>query len=202
MPIVNAFRSLLLSFFLTFSNASVTRILPSVQPIQSPEGISFCSAFSVNQRERLYVTAAHCVDNHDVDLPIPLMFSQRIRVMKVDHLVDVAIVQAALGTRPLMIAEQPPGPGGAVVAAGFIGGQVEPAMVSAFTGTFYANAFGMDQKHQLHVFSVFHVRVEHGMSGGPILDREGQVVSIVQLKFPEDMTGGILPEFLHAFMAQ
>lgn len=187
---------------LTFLLLSPPQLLPSVQPISSPDGITFCSAFSVNEQQRLYLTAAHCVDEKEIDLPIPLMFSQRVKILKADAHTDIALIQAALGTRGLELATQPVGPGGAVVASGFIGGQNERALLSSFTGTFYANAIGMDENHELHVFSSFSVRVERGMSGGPILNTDGRVVSMIQLKFPENIAGGILLQFLHTFLVR
>lgn len=184
----------LLALFLSFSSPLKTHI--SVVPIQDPVGISFCTAFSVNEKQRLYLTAAHCVDEKSPDLPIPTMYSQRVRVVKIDKLVDIALIQAALGVPAFDIADQPPGPGGRVIVAGYAGGA---DMLSIYTGTFYSNAIGVDEHRNIHVISLFNVRGEHGMSGGPILNDEGKVVSIIQLKFPTQV-GGCLLQFLFEFM--
>lgn len=198
--VINKLQALFLSFFLTFNTP--TSLTPSVQPISDPEGISFCTAFSVNEPQRLYLTAAHCIDSKEVDLPIPLMFQQRIQVLKADYHVDIALIRAALGAKGIAIATFPPGPGSKTVGAGFIGGQHTPMLMSAFSGIFVANAMGMDEHHELLVFSAFGMRAEHGMSGGPILNEEGEVVSIIQLKFPDDITGGILLQFIHTFLSR
>jgi hypothetical protein len=157
-----------LAIFLSF-NSPIQHT--SVIPIQDPLGVSFCTAFSVNQKQRLYLTAAHCVDSKSVDLPVPTMFSQRIQVLKQDKFIDLALIQAALGVKAFEIAEQPPGLGGKVIAAGYAGDQ---ELLSVYVGTFHGNAIGVDQKKNVHVISMFDVRAEHGMSGGPILNEEGQ----------------------------
>lgn len=190
-----SFASLFLAAFLTFSPH--LRLPASVQPIQDISGSIFCTAFSVNERQRLYLTAAHCVDEKNIDLPIPTMFSQRIRVVKINKFIDIALIQAALGTRQLDFADQPPGPGAPVIAVGFANGE---DMLSLFKGVFRSNAVGMDNNHEMHVVSLFNVRGEHGMSGGPILDENGLVVSLLQLKFPMQQTGGCLLQFLIEFM--
>src|SRR5258708_18645526 len=157
LPIILTMFLLAMSCYASTGQAAYKSIVPITDSLDQ----SFCTAFSVSQKQRLYMTAAHCVED-TVDSEVPYMWHQRIRVVKIDTGIDLALVQAAIGIPALTLADQPPTPGSASTITGYIG---HHELQTTFTGVFYSDAVGLDKKGILRVFSLYVMRIEGGQSG-------------------------------------
>jgi Trypsin-like peptidase domain len=179
--------SLLLATLLTFSSCAAAAI-PGVLHISDAVGNGFCTAFSVNDKQRLYVTAAHCVDESDTDLPAPHLFGHKVTVKKFDKMLDLAIIQAVLGQTQLPVAKLPPNPGEYTSIYGYVRDHEFPTI---YEGTFkqYALYFNRDL-HHLMLIALFDMKIAEGQSGSPVMNQAGEVVSVAQLWFYNEHLGG------------
>lgn len=192
------FRNIVLALFLALSPSPTIHDITSIQPLTTESGMSFCTAFSINRVQRLYLTAAHCVDEDTPGQYTPHLFSQRISIVKFDRHLDLAILRGALGTPALQLADVAPNPGEAVSVVGFVGAQ---DFISMFNGNMLSMAIGMGADEEMHVSQVFDMRIEPGMSGSPVFGAGGKVVSVGQMKFVKHQwTGGVLLQFLREFV--
>lgn len=145
----------------------------------SPGGDWVCTAFVISDSEA--VTARHCV--------LPLIFgplgmlldddAQELKVIYVDHINDMAVIRGDFKARQkLTLSVKLAVPGDTVTACGFpMGIRIKRCATTQVT----------------HV-DLFTTRLAGplipGMSGGPVLNEEGQVVGINSLAYPQEMGGG------------
>jgi hypothetical protein len=126
-----------------------------------------CTAFSVNETPGRWVTAGHCAQG-DVRVG-QLVF----RPLAKDALNDLALLETDHGLPPLLLGAEPR-EGDPTMAIGYPASSESPmAVPSVYQGTFKA------WSEDTHRFAIFVGNSMPGMSGGPILDRSGRVVSVV-----------------------
>lgn len=168
-----AFLTLLLSVSLILPSSSlsawpVERVLKSIIPITvqlNPDKTMGCSAFSIKPEEGLFVTAGHCTAG--------ALTAGRVTfgVVEVDKEADLAVIQADGLNIPALQVAHPPKRGASYHAVGYPAGIPNPVLVpSVFQGEF--PILGEES-------AVFVGNTLPGMSGGPIVDDNGIVVSVV-----------------------
>lgn len=172
--------SLVLALYLLLTP---TPVILGIQPISTEGGQGFCTSFSVNQQKRMYVTAAHCVDDQNPDLPEGYIFSQRFTIKKFDRDLDIAVVQGAIGAPEMQVSLTQPEKDDYAWVYGFSHGEELP---TEYYGVYKNLVMLFDREtHKFQVASGFELQIEKGQSGSPIMDSEGNVISVAQSTFPD-----------------
>jgi len=134
-------------------------------------GYGDCTAFSINQAHHFYLTAAHC---NGVDMRLG---GYPVQIMLIDELKDLLVLQVPQLDQPILkLATKPVKMGQEVAAYGFEYGWPEPFIKHGLVGVPHLvnKTFG---NRDLTMFNFSDIV---GMSGGPVVDTKGNVVSIVQ----------------------
>lgn len=164
-------------------SAAAPKILSSITPLQfsaSDDSLqNYCTAGKINGEKGLWLTAAHCVDDH------MYMQGKPVFVIDVNEAKDLAVVMSptAVGT-PLQLADRPSDWGGRVETAGYSFGYPKPFY---FTGNVAHPGFvfpGEDQE-----FVLYDMPVAGGQSGSPILNNKGKLVGVMQVGFRAETFG-------------
>ncbi len=173
--------------------------LKEVTPLQTEAGSNFCTSFSINEKLHLFVTAAHCVDEFEPDLPVPHLYRMRIRLLLFDKESDIAVIRGPVSVKALHFQNDAPTLGQEVMVVGY--------------------PYGGDQALGFGRLSVLHQKVEKsgiktifavmgaapGNSGSPIMNTRREVISVLQQGWPDGgFVGGtpweILVRLLQPFM--
>lgn len=177
---------------LALSVVAVARpVSESVWPLSTGEK-NFCTASSINEARHLWLTAAHCVDN---DGPM-LVMGDPIRVIVRDVVNDIAIVSTPRASAPaLRLAKQAPQVQEELRMIGYPFGfpfQVTVrGWVAALSGVVWEGR---------PPYTLFQITAAPGNSGSAIVNKRGEVVSVLQVtadRMPErgefaGMLGGAL----------
>lgn len=150
----------------------------------SEEGTGHCTAFAISQRKSLYLTAAHCFGmNLALDGEIA-------SVVFKDEATDLMVLQATGLDKPaLTMAEEGPPQGTPIAALGYGFGLAFPMLR---TGVVAIPEVVIPAISPDSAFMVANFGYIQGMSGGPVVDATGHVVSIVQASQPEVGVGRTL----------
>jgi S1-C subfamily serine protease len=165
---------------------------PSIVPLQSAGGSNFCTTWSINAQKHYYATAAHCLGEN---APTPHLFGQRVKVVLDDEKADVAVVQGPVGSPALKLSKDAPQIGDQIHVTGFPYGFPK---VMTFKGLFAHP--GMDiyekdqdgEKHYAGTYALFDMTAAPGNSGSPVMNKDGKVVSLLQVGWQARITGGIV----------
>lgn len=156
----------------------------SVIPIQTALGSNFCTAFSISKVQRLYATAAHCVNPDEPD-PRPYLDTLPLTVVYRDPTSDIAVVRGPIGRKPLRLATVVAGPGDRVYMRGYPFGWELATTVSGML------AYPIVKTRAGRYYAVFDMTAAGGNSGSPVLNERGEVISILQVGFNDSrFTGG------------
>jgi hypothetical protein len=129
-------------------------------------GDGYCSAFSVNEETGIFMTADHCLD---ADM---LINDHKVDILAMNGIVDLALIRADVHIPALILGEQPP-QDSEVKLIGYV--KKNPV-------TFTLSILGVTQPGEDGPFMFIFGGSLHavgGMSGGPIVDTKGQVVSVI-----------------------
>jgi len=143
-------------------------ILPSVVRIavQFGESDGTCTAFSVSDTGR-FVTAAHCAQGTVAIGDTQLYLIER------DDVLDLALLQTNAGGLPALKLGAVPKPGDDTLAVGYPANSPKPLLIpTMYQGQFDAWVDGGN-------FAIFAGNAIPGMSGGPIVNRSGEVISVI-----------------------
>lgn len=184
---------LALSVVMTARAEPIPRVITSLVKIYHLDtGQNECTAFAI--RVGRYVTAAHCVE----DTTELLVVYNRERgwgtVIYVDTANDLAVFDSDI-QRPGLNLGKKPSYGDTVVAFGF--GADFPVPIY-----FAADVLGeFEPFRRLGQHCVFNHALVPGMSGGPVVDARGDVVSVNQISSAEyGLSGGATYDNLRALM--
>lgn len=154
---------------LTAESWPVAKVLPSVVKItvefQGKPGS--CTAFSVDEAQGRFVTAKHCATG-----TVSIGFVPLAQVDE-DASADLVLLQTREGGLPGLKVGGAPRPGDATLAIGYPLSSPKPMLVP----TLYQGPF--DAFNQGHDVATFSGNSMPGMSGGPIVNTRGEVVSVV-----------------------
>lgn len=189
---MKALTSLLLILAVTASasafewTSTARRVLPSLVQLQTGNGDGFCSGWVIDNTNDYVMTADHCMHNKWTKDGV---FVDGILAMEVAHdsVLDFAVLYVSGIDRPALQPDMKPLEAGQPIAAlgfgyGFKGFMFRSGVVSNpdkeypdfdLTGSFVELGF----------------TVIGGMSGGPVINSHGKVVSIVQMG-TDDMAFG------------
>lgn len=127
-----------------------------------------CSMFSVSEQPPLYVTAAHCASG-------PVTFGNlRFLPLEIDLQEDIAIFEGE-AKLPALSLGATPRVGDPTMAVGYPGASPKPIGIP----TMYQGVFAAWGKPDEAPMAIFTGNTIPGMSGGPIINRRGEVVSVV-----------------------
>lgn len=165
------------------TETAAAKVLKSIARVDiymtSPDGMAqmrgACTAFSINEQKDLFMTAAHCVDNgtYTVDQHIAWLayFNDEIDVAV---LVSPGASKVALKPSTIEIDH-----GQDIFATGFAFGFETPMSLAGKVASL--GVLGIDEQYPKQVFLVTRPGVIGGMSGGPLTDAVGDVISVNQM---------------------
>ena len=162
---------LLIALALSPTQTPKTDLFQSVVTLNSGDG--FCSAFSVNEEKGFFLTADHCLD---ADMSIN---DHKVDILATNGIVDLALIHADVHDPALLLGDQPP-QGSEVELIGYV--KKNPV-------TFSLSILGVTQPFEDAPFMFLFGGPLHavgGMSGGPIVDAKGGVVSVITGYVDED----------------
>lgn len=156
----------------------LTRTTLSVAKITYVEAGN-CTAFSINERQGYYMTAAHCLDQ---DNPTFLDKSP-VAILAFEEDDDLAVIRARV-SRPALPLATDPEPGTELAAIGFGRRMVGPPMISH--GVMLPPTLMPGWPPRYYGRLLMTANILFGMSGGPLINRSGRVVSVVQCLGTDD----------------
>jgi S1-C subfamily serine protease len=182
------------------------RVYPSVARLAfgTAEDGGHCTLFMVNAKAHLAVSAYHCVaagGNWRVELPGRVALAIPTLVNPAN---DLAMFRVDDWTAPsLRLRTAPVAPGTPLAAVGYPLGSLVPLFTFGTVSSPNSVLPGAPFPAGVVVFGNFIA----GMSGGPILDEQGRVVSVVQAgghaaTEAQDLGYGVLQSELAAFAGQ
>lgn len=167
------------------------RLTDSIQPLQM-KGQTFCTAFAINGKEKLWATAKHCIQAADEALaydgdsfitlkgePVTILFQSPGKD-------DIAVIQARVGGTPLQLALFSPDVGDNVMVAGYPYGLFGLVEVWGHIASRSVPLDGVPNS------DILDITIAGGNSGSPVL-MNGQVVGLLWGRFRESEHGVALP---------
>lgn len=138
---------------------------------------NICTVSNINEKQRYWLTAAHCVDDRDL---VYWVAGERAIVVMRDVLNDLAILQTPTQTaKALDLAGKGPKVEDHVAVAGYPFGYPDPFITLgtvANTSTQFT-----DEGEFARPFAIFEVSIAPGSSGSPVVNRKGDLISVVQI---------------------
>lgn len=156
---------------------TVTRQQGSVVMLVERLAANICTVSSINEKQRYWLTAAHCVE--DMEL-VYYVAGEKATVVMRDVLNDLAILQTPTQTAPALdLAKKGPEVEDRVTVAGYPFGYPDPFLTLgtvANPSTKFTDEPGFDRP-----FMLFQVAGAPGSSGSPVVNRKGDLVSVIQI---------------------
>jgi len=133
-----------------------------------------CTAFSINQRSKLYLTAYHCTQpfmSDSAEAEVPMLDGQPLAFAFKDESRDLAILVGPIARPALFVRERPLLVGDPVGSYGYGYGMLSPMFRLANVSVFVKDPQGLD-------WMLLDNALIGGMSGGPIVDSQGRLVGV------------------------
>ena len=177
LPVLVLVGALLLPACATTKNFIIAPI-DSVQPLQSDERKTFCTAFSIHQRLGYWATARHCVEAAEAHQSAMFIHNEHAVIVYKDEFSDLAILQSISRAPALRLASEAPKVGAFLEVRGFPYGL--PKMVTT-RGIIAARHIPIYHSgaNRYEVSDILDLTVAGGNSGSPVLDENGHVVGIL-----------------------
>lgn len=146
-----------------------TKVEHSLVIVTNEEG--FCTGFVINAAKGTILTAAHCIGGEEK------ADGQEAEILKVDKDNDLAVLRIEDCKKPPLLPRiKPVEPGLAVASLGYAYRLPHPVFRTGYVS--YGPALLPDFKGEAVMIDYTPLK---GMSGGPVIDGEGNVVSITQI---------------------
>lgn len=188
--------SLLATLFIlvasTSSSFKTPSYLDSIKPlVWSEEGetqsFPHCTTFRINSEKHYWLTAAHCINERsEVQSTID---NRIVKVLKLDREKDLALL---LNTSPgpdLQLSTKSPEFGDSVHTIGYINGESFPFLLHGRV----ANPNAKPLQANGRSFMIMDMTTGGGNSGGPVLNENNQVISVVEVGFGGGMGSSVSP---------
>jgi S1-C subfamily serine protease len=134
---------------------------------------NICTASSINEEKRLWLTAAHCVDGTE---PVYLL-GEGVTMVIQDVKADIAIVSTVTAALPaLKLATKGPRVEDRIKVAGYPFGFTQPLIT---LGTVATPSIVLDPNYP--AFMLIQAAGAPGNSGSPIVNTKHEIVSVLQI---------------------
>ena len=161
-------------------------ISKSLARVETPTSI--CTAFSIHQSRGYLMTAIHCLG------PLLMVNSKLAQPIALFEQLDVAVIEANVHLPALSMRSSMTRAGDMVGGAGFGYGLKEPI----FRGGYVSHPQAQWGDSVVRWF-VFDAPFVEGMSGGPVFDRQGRVITLIQRTDPKSGLGLSTLQFTREF---
>lgn len=184
--------SVLAAILLTISavvSAAPPKILSSISGLQyvTRDGSmrNYCTASKINEKQGLWLTAAHCVEEEDA----AFIQGWPVGVVESAPELDLAVLNVPrAGGKALELADKAVEFGDGVETAGYSLGFPQAYY---FTGKVAHPLFVFPDDSQGQKFTIFDMPVIGGQSGSPVVNSKGKLVSVVQVAFMKGTFGTV-----------
>jgi len=166
----------------------------SIRPLQNAEGKNICTASSINQEKRYWLTARHCLYR---SIPVmtedgltalevknfPYMAGQQVTEVRENDADDTAVVASTVSAPALHLSARHPQLGDRVTLWGYAFGLQSPLLFQGYVACLDCD---LDREQeapegtQTH-YMMFDMAAAGGDSGSPVLDAQGHVISVLQI---------------------
>ena len=166
----------------------VEKLFPSIVKLeifqQNGPKMGHCTAFSINEKARLYLTAYHCISTgvqysvgkfeaYPVDA---IVFPDGRKVDSMDVLNDLAVFIIPALSKPALKLGPEPKLGSSILGLGYGREAATPLFFEGLIINWSDDPWGIVGKGM----AIFSINFIGGMSGGPIVDTNNRFVSIAQ----------------------
>lgn len=188
-------RRILATLFLSLVLLVPSTASPRLSPIQSLNvgDVLHCTTFSINEKQGIWATAAHCVEDEHEALAADLDYriaGQSASVLMWQHDWDLALLTGAKVER-LKLGERPQ-VGDSVSVTGFPWGF--PSLP-----TFWGRVASVSARTPFGEKMLLDMAAAPGNSGSPVVDKDGEVVSVLQDSFQTFSGGCTYKQLVDAF---
>lgn len=155
------------------------RTFESVWPTRGAQGGIFCTAFSVNQKAGLWMTAKHCTRNTpDGKWFATLGHGNPVAtIVYQDPVADIAVLHSFTNTPAIRLGDAPE-IGDTTIVAGFPNGiESGPAIVTF--GRVSSGVVPIEVEGGVVLSYILDAQSYYGNSGSPILDARGRLIGLV-----------------------
>lgn len=154
----------------------------SVRPLQFA-GQTFCTAWSINEKQGYWATAAHCplfIAEKGLDPNAVTIRHNWAYVVMVSSNEDVAVYQSSAHDPALLLAQFDPEVGQPITVEGYPYGLFRLIETHGYVA---ARREPADHGNYIQISDVLDVTVAGGSSGSPVIGRLGYVVGLLWGKF-------------------
>lgn len=172
------------------------KVSKSLVALETAEGQNYCTGFVINNEQNYIATAGHCiVDEETGEVYIPYVDKVQAKAVTVDPTTDFAVVVVDVNKPALKPSHKTIQIGMPVMSVGFAYGfevpQFRPTFVAGLENDL-EDPFGSG-------FLAFSNSLVGGQSGGPIVDRDGNVIAMNQVADSRTGWGRPVSKFLAKF---
>ena len=164
------------------------------------EGDPFCTASSINEKKRYWLTAAHCVSD---DTETLLILDEAVTVLVNDIPNDLAILSTPTKSLPrLKLAKNGPTYGDRVVLVGYNGPMQMRGPILTFGWVSHPSIVVFQQKGWTVPYMILQIPGAPGHSGSPVVNTQDEIVSVLQWGWSKEwgpVGGGVVFAVLEAY---